>query len=195
MKTPNIIKLIVSVLVAELAGAIGSLFTSTAISTWYATLVKPSFNPPNWIFAPVWTTLFVLMGIGAFFVWQKGLGKKAVRIALIIFLTQLVLNTLWSILFFGLHNPAAALVEIVFLWLAIMATIIAFYRVTPKAAYFLIPYILWVSFAGVLNFSLWHLNQTPIASPVACTQEAKICPDGSSVGRSGPDCAFAPCLK
>ena len=195
MKLSNLWKIIISVLVAELAGVIGSLFTFAAIPTWYATLAKPAFNPPNWVFAPVWNILFILMGVAAFLVWKRGLDKKAVRVALLLFLVQLVLNSFWSIIFFGLHNPGAAFIEIIFLWLAILATIISFYKVVPKAAYLLIPYILWVTFAGFLNLSIWRLQNTtvPPVNDVACTMEAKICPDGTSVGRSGPNCEFAAC--
>jgi tryptophan-rich sensory protein len=195
MRLSNLWKIIISVLVAELAGVIGSLFTFAAIPTWYATLAKPAFNPPNWVFAPVWNILFILMGVAAFLVWKRGLDKKAVRLALILFLVQLVLNSFWSIIFFGLHNPGAAYIEIIFLWLAILATIISFYKVVPKAAYLLIPYILWVTFAAFLNLSIWRLQSTtvPPVNDVACTMEAKICPDGSSVGRSGPNCEFTPC--
>ncbi len=136
----------------------GSVATDTSVNDWYRTLAKPSFNPPAWVFGPVWTTLFALMGIAAFLVWKKGLERKSVKIALSIFVGQLVLNTLWSIIFFGLHSPGGALVEIVFLWLAILATIIAFARVSKPAAWLLLPYILWVSFAIYLNYALWTLN-------------------------------------
>ena len=206
MKLSNLFKLIIAILVAESAGVIGSIFTVSAIPTWYATLAKPALNPPNWVFAPVWNTLFVLMGLAAFLVWKKGLDKKEVKVALIIFLGQLILNSLWSIIFFGWHNPGAAFLEIIILWLAILATIITFYKVSRAAAYLLIPYILWVSFAGYLNFSLWRLATNTVVTPaviptvvpttnIACTMEAKICPDGSAVGRSGPNCEFAPCPK
>lgn len=125
-------------------------------------------------------------------------GDKRVKLALVIFGVQLVLNTLWSILFFGLHSPGAALVEIVILWLAILATVITFYRVSKPASYLLLPYIFWVSFAAVLNYSIWNLNQNQTnqynpGGGVACTMEAKLCPDGSAVGRTGPNCEFAPC--
>lgn len=150
--------MILAIVISEAAGIIGSVFTTPAIVTWYATLARPALNPPNWIFAPVWTTLFALMGVAAFFVWRKGLGRKDVKIALAIFIGQLVMNTLWSIIFFGLHNPGLAFMEIIFLWLAILATIIAFYRISRPAAYLLLPYILWVTFAGYLNFMLWRLN-------------------------------------
>ncbi len=188
----NTLKLIIAIVVSELAGIIGSVFTTPSIAGWYAGIVKPALNPPAWVFGPVWTTLFALMGIAAFLVWKKGLDRRDVKIALGIFIGQLVLNTLWSIIFFGLHSPGGALVEIVFLWLAILATIIAFYKISRPAAWLLVPYILWVSFAGYLNFSIWQLN--PVGSgQVACTQEAKLCPDGSYVGRTGPKCEFAAC--
>lgn len=158
MKITNTFKLIIAIVVSELAGIIGSLFTTPSIPTWYATLVKGPLNPPAWVFAPVWTTLFALMGVAVYLVWKKGLERRDVKIALGIFAVQLVLNTLWSIIFFGLHSPGGALVEIVFLWLAILATIIAFYKISKAAAWLLAPYIAWVSFAGYLNFTLWMLN-------------------------------------
>ena len=163
MKINNTLKLITSILVSELAGVIGSLFTAPAIGTWYASLIKPPLNPPSWVFGPVWTTLFALMGIAAFLVWSSYAKasadkKKGIKVALILFGIQLGLNTLWSIIFFGLHSPGGALVEIVFLWLAILATIIAFYKISKPAAWLLVPYILWVSFAMYLNYSIWVLN-------------------------------------
>jgi len=197
MKLSNPFKLIIAIVVAELAGAIGAIFTIPAIPTWYATLIKSPLNPPSWVFAPVWNILFILMGIAAFLVWKKGLNKKEVRVALIVFLVQLILNALWSVIFFGLHNPGAAFLEIIVLWLAILATIITFYKVSRGAAYLLIPYILWVTFAGYLTFSVWNLNIfagfIPATNNIACTLEAKICPDGSAVGRRGPNCEFAAC--
>ena len=158
MKINNTFKLIVAITISELAGIIGSVFTTPSIATWYATLAKPVLNPPAWIFGPVWTTLYALMGIAAFLVWKQGLDRKDVRIALGLFVIQLALNTLWSIIFFGLHNPGAAFVEIVFLWLAIVATIVAFSRISRPAAWLLVPYVAWVGFAGYLNFALWMLN-------------------------------------
>ena len=158
MKINNTLKLIIAIVVSELAGIIGSVFTAPSIVGWYTTLVRPALNPPAWVFGPVWTTLFALMGIAAFLVWKKGLERKDVKIALGIFIGQLVLNTLWSIIFFGLHSPAGAFVEIIFLWLAILATIIAFAKISKPAAWLLVPYILWVSFAGYLNFMIWILN-------------------------------------
>ena len=158
MKINNTLKLIIAIVVSELAGIIGSVFTTPSIAGWYATLARPALNPPAWVFGPVWTTLFALMGISAFLVWKKGLDRKDVKTALGIFLGQLVLNTLWSIIFFGLHSPAGAFVEIIFLWLAILATIIDFAKISRPTVWLLLPCILWVSFAGYLNFSIWMLN-------------------------------------
>jgi len=158
MKMKNIFKMIFAVVVCELAGVVGSVFTVPSIAAWYANLAKPNFAPPSWIFAPVWTTLFALMGVSAFLIWKRGLEGKGVKIALGIFIGQLVLNVLWSIIFFGLRNPFGAFVEIIFLWLAILATISAFSKISKLAAWLLVPYILWVSFAAYLNFAVWNLN-------------------------------------
>lgn len=154
----KVIKLIIAIGVFELAGIIGSIFTAPSINTWYALLAKPALSPPNWVFAPVWTILFALMGIAAFLVWRIGWHRRDVKAALVIFAGQLILNTLWSIIFFGLHSPGGALVEIIILWLAILATILAFARISKRAAWLLAPYILWVSFAFYLNYKLWLLN-------------------------------------
>lgn len=158
MDIRSIMKLVAALILCQLAGFMGSLATTPSIPTWYQSLVKPSFTPPNWIFAPVWTTLYVLMGISLFLVWNKGLEKPGVQLALLFFFLQLALNILWSFLFFGLHSPLFAFIEIVFLWLAILVTILIFLPISKGAGYLLIPYLLWVSFAAVLNFSLWRLN-------------------------------------
>ncbi len=142
----------------QMAGVIGSIFTTPAIPTWYANINKPSFRPPNWVFAPVWTILFLLMGIALFLVLRKGLKNKNVKIAFFFFIFHLVLNTLWSILFFGLESPFAAFIEIIFLWASILVSIILFLQISRIAGYLLIPYLLWVSFASVLNFTIWRLN-------------------------------------
>jgi tryptophan-rich sensory protein len=155
-KPVDILKVIESVLICELAGIIGAIFTVGAIPTWYATLVKPSFNPPNWIFSPVWNMLFLLMGLSLYYVWTSKSKKKI--IAMKIFFVQLTLNALWSVLFFGLHSPILGLVDIIFLWVAIFFTIIYFKKVSSTSAFLLLPYILWVSFALVLNFSIVILN-------------------------------------
>jgi benzodiazapine receptor len=147
------------VLICELAGVIGSVFTTPSIPGWYAALAKPPFNPPNWIFAPVWTTLYVLMGIAAYLVYEKGLKRKEVRKALAVFAGQLLLNTLWSVVFFGAHMILGAAVIIIILWGMIAATLWRFSRISKASAYLLVPYILWVSFATVLNISLYVLNR------------------------------------
>lgn len=157
-KLIEILKLIISIMICQLAGFVGSLFTTPAIATWYAALQKPAITPPNWLFAPVWTTLFLLMGISLFLIWRKGLNYKNVRIALIIFAAQLILNIFWSILFFGLKSPLAGFIEILILWVVILLTIVSFYKLSGTAGILLIPYILWVSFAAILNFFLWSLN-------------------------------------
>ncbi len=150
--------LIVAIVISELAGVVGSLFTTRAIPTWYAGLVKPAVNPPGWVFAPVWTALYLCMGVAAFLVWRKGWGSQQGKVALALFAVQWVLNAGWSIIFFGLHNPQAAFMEIVLLWIAIVATIVAFARVHKPAAWLLAPYLAWVSFATYLNYALWKLN-------------------------------------
>lgn len=151
-------KLIVAIVICELAGVIGNIFTISAIPTWYSTLIKPVLNPPSWIFGPVWTTLYLLMGIAVFLVWQKGWDRKDVRKALAVFGFQLVLNAVWSIIFFGLHSPLSALIDIAFMWLAIIWTMSFFYKISRPALWLLVPYILWVSFAMYLNYSIWILN-------------------------------------
>lgn len=153
----NWLKLVLSLIICLAAGGIGSIFTTPAINGWYAILQKPEFNPPNWIFGPVWTTLFILMGIALYLVWSKS-NEQEGRKAIILFGLQLTLNIAWSFCFFYLHNPLAGLVEIIFLWLAILLTIIYFYKISKSAAYLLVPYILWVSFASVLNYFLFILN-------------------------------------
>jgi tryptophan-rich sensory protein len=158
MKPINIIKLISAIVICQLAGFIGSIFTTPAIAAWYASINKPSFNPPNWIFSPVWISLFVLMGIALYLVWKKGFKSKQVKIASSAFGTQLFLNVIWSVLFFGLKSPFYAFIEICILWIAIMFTIIKFYKISKIAAYLLLPYIIWVSFAAVLNFAIFWIN-------------------------------------
>lgn len=152
------VKLVVSVFTCLFAGYIGSFFTGPSIPTWYADLNKPPFTPPNGVFAPVWTALFVLMGISAYLVWHEGLRAKGVKPALILFDIQLVLNVVWSFLFFGLESPFYAFVEIVVLWVAIALTIIAFRKVSRAAGLLLLPYLAWVTFATILTFSVWRLN-------------------------------------
>ena len=158
MEIKNITKLILAIVVCQSAGAVGSIFTSSSVSTWYDTIQKPGFTPPNWIFAPVWITLFLLMGISAYLIWDKGIKNKNVRISLMIFTSQLILNILWSFFFFGLKSPFYAFIDIILLWIAIILVIISFFRLSKIAGILLLPYILWVSFAGILNFFILRLN-------------------------------------
>ena len=153
------IRVLIFILICEGAGIIGSVFTMPSIPGWYAGLSKPPFNPPSWIFGPVWTILYAMMGLSAYLIYQSGIGKKQVKRALAVFAVQLLLNTLWSIVFFGAHMIFAAVIVILLLWGMILVTIIVFHRISKAAAYLLIPYILWVSFATVLNISLYILNR------------------------------------
>ena len=157
-RSRNILKLVISIVACQCAGLIGSIFTTPAIPTWYETLAKPSFTPPNWLFAPAWVTLYVLMGVAVFLVWRKGLGIKNVKAALITFLVQLVLNVLWSAVFFGAKSLVGGAVVIVLLWIAILFTILRFFKISTVAGGLLIPYILWVTFASALNISILALN-------------------------------------
>ncbi|MEM3556237.1 MAG: TspO/MBR family protein [Candidatus Micrarchaeia archaeon] len=150
--------LIVAILICEMAGVIGSVFTYNSIPDWYDRLKKPDFTPPSWLFAPAWVTLYLFMGVSAYLVWEKGVKRKEVRDALSIFGVQLLLNLFWSIFFFGLRCSLCGFVEIILLWLAIAVTIIKFHKLSKPAALLLIPYILWVSFAAILNFYVWRLN-------------------------------------
>lgn len=158
IKLVDVGRLLLCILICELAGIIGSVFTVTAIPTWYAGLVKPALNPPGWVFGPVWTLLYALMGIAAFLVWKRGWKRKEVKVALGVFGAQLVANALWSIIFFAGHNPFYALIDIVLMWVLIVATIFVFYRISKPAAYLLVPYLAWVSFATYLNYMIYVLN-------------------------------------
>ena len=150
----NILTLAFWLLLPQLVGFAGSAATIPSITGWYSSLIKPSFNPPNWIFAPVWTSLFLLMGISSYLVFKQ----KITSPAIVFYLLQLLLNFLWSYFFFGLHQPLLALVDIILLWLLILATIISFYRLFPAAGLLLIPYLFWVSFASILNLYIVKLN-------------------------------------
>jgi translocator protein len=153
------IKLVLCVGLCLGVGVLGSLFsTGESLNDWYSQLHKPSFNPPNWVFAPVWTVLYILMGVAAFLVWRQGVDRRDVRVGLWLFAAQLGLNALWTPLFFGYHQIGAAFADLVLLWLAILAVITAFQRVSTPAAVCLYPYLGWVSFAASLNGSLWRLN-------------------------------------
>jgi tryptophan-rich sensory protein len=154
----NTLRLFITIVICEVAGIIGSIFTTPSIGTWYVGIIKPSFNPPNWIFGPVWATLFLLMGISLYLVWTQKFSGTNIRGAVRVFGIQLGLNVLWSIIFFGFHSSFGALVCLVVLWLTILLTMKKFYPISRLAAWLLLPYILWVSFAGVLNFFILKLN-------------------------------------
>ncbi len=154
----NIAKLLVSLIICQCAGLIGSIFTTPAIPTWYATLEKPPFTPPSWLFVPAWLTLYLLMGISAFIIWLQGIDKHQVRMSLIIFLTQLALNVLWSVVFFGLKSPLYGAIVIIALWITILFTILSFLKLLKVASWLLLPYIGWVTFAATSNISILILN-------------------------------------
>lgn len=154
----DFVKLILSILGCELVGVLGTPFTLAAIPAWYVNLNKPSFAPPNWIFGPVWTILYLLMGISFYLILKRGWKKKAVKTAANFFLAQLALNFLWSPIFFGLRSPLLGLIVIVAMWVLIVITMKKFYSLSKLAFYFLVPYILWVSFATVLNAAILVLN-------------------------------------
>lgn len=154
------LRIIYCVAICLVVGYLSSITTQSSINTWYPTLIKPIFNPPNWLFAPVWTLLFIMMGIAAGMIWnhlesQRELVKKA----LLFFTVQLLLNALWSYLFFGLNNVLLALIEVILLWLVIYETFHIFKKIDKKAAYLFIPYLIWVAFAAVLNGSIYYLNR------------------------------------
>jgi len=159
LKVPYALKFIIALLSCQLAGVIGSVFTTRSIATWYQTLNRPSYAPPNAVFGPVWITLYVLMGIAAFLVWRRGLQYPGVKEGLLAFLVQLVLNTGWSIAFFGMRSPLAGLVVIAILWIEILITIIYFFKVSRNAGLLMLPYIAWVSFAAALNYGFFILNR------------------------------------
>lgn len=154
----QVIGLVVSFAAVFVAAGVASHFTARSVAEWYPTLAKPSWTPPNAVFAPVWTALYFLMALAAWLVWRKAGGLAAARLPLALFAVQLVLNAAWSILFFGLRMPGLAFGELVLLWLAIAATLAAFRHVLPAAGLLLAPYLAWVTFAGALNFALWRLN-------------------------------------
>ena len=159
MNWNDVIKLLVSIIACLAAGGIGSLFTFKAIPTWYAGLKKPPYTPPNWVFGPVWTTLYILMGISVFLVWKNGLSTSSEIVAFAIFWVQLCVNALWSVIFFGIKSKGGGIITIIFLWFLILATIVVSFPVSLWAGVLLIPYIVWVSIASYLNISIWWLNK------------------------------------
>lgn len=154
----NYKRLIISLALPQLAGIVGSLFTTSAIPIWYATLQRPSFSPPNWLFGPVWISLYILMGISVYLIWQKVEKNKTAKSALWLFWIHLFFNATWSIIFFGLQNPGLAFINIIIIWLLIIALMVKFWKINSWATYLLIPYLFWVSFASVLNYFIWYLN-------------------------------------
>jgi translocator protein len=153
-----IFKLIISICIPLIIGFTSSFFTIDAIKTWYINLNKPFFTPPNWLFGPAWTTLYILMGIAFYLIWKSEINLEQKRTAFISFAIQLFLNFWWSIVFFYMQNPLAGLIEIVFMLIAIGFTIYYFSKISKSAAWLLVPYICWVSFATALNFAIWYLN-------------------------------------
>ena len=151
-------KLLISILLCQMAGVVGAFFTTPAIKSWYVFLIKPTFAPPNWLFGPVWITLYVLMGISLYLVWKKGLDKKEVKSAFTLFLIHLLFNSLWSIVFFGLKSILGGLIEISILLVLVSIIILKFYKIDKVSAYLLIPYFLWGAFATFLNFNILILN-------------------------------------
>lgn len=154
------IKMLIAVAICLAVGYYSGEFTQTSVHTWFPTLVKPFFNPPNWVFMPVWTILYIVMGVAAGLVWDEYESDKfEVRNALVMFAAQLLLNMLWSILFFALQNPLLAMLEIVILFLVVYETYHKFKTISKTAGYLLIPYMVWVGFAMILNISIWYLNR------------------------------------
>ncbi len=157
-KTKSILGLLGWIALSQMTGVVGGLFTAPSVRTWYPELEKPSFSPPNWVFGPVWTVLYALMGVAAWLVWKNAVGKPIARAGLWIFGIQLVLNALWSVVFFGLREPMWAWMELIALWIAILVTADHFIRINRWAGLLMIPYLAWVTFAGVLNYYIWQLN-------------------------------------
>jgi tryptophan-rich sensory protein len=158
MKLSNVLSLIICLAIPLIVGGVSGYLTVTGLNGWYTTLVKPSFNPPNFVFGPVWTTLYLLMGVSMYMIWIDRTNPLR-RTAIIAYAVQLFLNFWWSLLFFQFQNLLAALGEIILMWFAIIFMIVTFRRIKPLAAYIQIPYLLWVSFATVLTASLWWLNK------------------------------------
>jgi len=151
--------LAVSVIICELVGIGGSAFTVKSIPTWYAQLNKPLFSPPNWLFGPVWTLLYAIQGIAAYLIYQKIPTNPQAKTALGLFVVQLILNAIWTPLFFVAHNIKLAFFEIVLMWISILLSTIWFFRADETAGWLMLPYLAWVTFASVLNYSLWRLNK------------------------------------
>ncbi len=154
----NTLKCIIAIFIPVATGAISGFFTVSGVDSWYQIIQKPSWNPPSWIFAPVWTTLYIMMGIALYLVWRSGERKPLKKTAIWLFALQLLLNFSWSFIFFYKQEPGLAFAELLCLWLMILATIFVFAKISKLAAWLLVPYISWVSFASILNFTIWKLN-------------------------------------
>ncbi|RYZ62125.1 MAG: tryptophan-rich sensory protein [Chitinophagaceae bacterium] len=154
----NWMKLLISIGVPVAVGAIAGFFTATGSNSWYQTIEKPSWQPPGWLFGPVWTTLYILMGIALYLVWKSNASPKVKRMAITLWVIQLVFNFFWSFIFFSQHQIDWALAEILVLWFFILLTIIYFARISKLAAWLLVPYISWVSFASLLTYTIYKLN-------------------------------------
>ena len=151
-------KLLISIAIPLVVGAIAGFFTASGVNGWYAIANKPSFNPPNWLFAPVWTALYIMMGIALYLIWKSEADRGVKQTAIILFAFQLTLNFLWSFIFFYAKQPGWAFADIIALWIMILFTIIWFGKISSTASWLLVPYIFWVSFASLLNFYIWRLN-------------------------------------
>jgi benzodiazapine receptor len=143
------------ILLCVTTGMIGGLVTAPSIENWYRTIAKPDWTPPNWLFGPVWTVLFIMMGVAAWLVWKT---RDRIAPAMMLFGVQLALNLGWSLLFFGARSPGLALIEVVFLWGSVLLTMLAFFGRQRTAGWLFVPYLAWVSFAAILNFAIWSMN-------------------------------------
>lgn len=154
----NTAKLILAIAIPLAVGFTSGFFTITGVGSWYQTIQRPSWNPPNWIFGPVWTTLYVMMGIALYLIWKADTSSNLKNYAILLFALQLILNFFWSFIFFNQQQPGWAFAEILVLWVLILLTIFAFAKVNKSAAWLLVPYISWVSFASILNYAIWRMN-------------------------------------
>ena len=154
----NYKRLSISIFLCQLVGWMGAIFTAEAIPNWYETLEKPFFSPPNWVFGPVWTLLYLMMGISVYLIWQRIEENKAAKTAFVLFWIHLAFNASWSLVFFNLKNLALALINILIIWSLIIILMIKFWNIDRRSSYLLIPYLFWVTFATALNYSIWMLN-------------------------------------